>query len=110
MRGHHGNIQCSFCLSRLPPSKIICKAGAAFALIGLLACNLPAYTQSLDLQEKCASQARNMFAQMEKDDKAEFEPVLKTMASDYQSHYNTKLNCCLILIERQDITKATKGG
>jgi hypothetical protein len=75
--------------------------GIAFAL-AVIACSATvARSQSLDLQEKCASQARKAFQELENEDDPSSEgwQVLgeQQHSGTYQSHYNTKLNRCLML-------------
>jgi len=64
-------------------------------------CNTPSHTQSLDLQATCAAQAKKAFlewdAESKKSELFNMEPL--ELSNDYQSHYNTKLKKCLILIE-----------
>jgi hypothetical protein len=58
-----------------------------------------ANAQPLDLQATCAAQARKAFNKFEpewKNDPA--NKAFKTLSTDYQSHYNTKLKKCLMLI------------
>ncbi len=89
-------------------------ATAVFAL-GVIACTTLAHSQPLDLQEKCASQARKTFEELEiEKDKtqAEINELLggKPAGSTYQSHYNTKLKRCLVLIERSNNYPVEKMG
>jgi hypothetical protein len=87
---------------------IVKRAGEArfvssvFAMIVTVMCTTSARSQSLDLQEKCASQARKTFEELQNEDKANQSPLLEpgAVVGDYQSHYNTKLNRCLLLITR----------
>ena len=61
-----------------------------------------AYAQPLDLQATCAAQARKAFNEWEREWKNDPEvkagKTWKTFSTDYQSHYNTKLKKCLMLI------------
>ena len=71
---------------------------AFVALIGLAS---SADSQSLDLQATCSSQARRAFQEYSAEDKIESAKFgMYTMSIDYQSHYNTKINRCLILTEK----------
>ena len=56
-----------------------------------------AYAQPLDLQATCAAQARKAFHEFEREWKTD-PKAFKTLSTDYQSHYNTKLKKCLMLI------------
>ncbi|MFL6796280.1 MAG: hypothetical protein ACJ8F3_02590 [Xanthobacteraceae bacterium] len=72
----------------------------AVAAIAFIACSTFVYAQSLDQQERCAQQASRAFQQIDTEAKATnkrmgFSPV----SNDYQSHYNTKIGKCLILVE-----------
>ena len=68
--------------------------------VALFAGIVQAQSQALDNQELCAVQARRTFQQYEKDSNtgplADFG---QTISSDSQSHFNTKLKKCFILIE-----------
>ena len=58
-----------------------------------------AYAQPLDLQATCAAQARKAFNKFEREWNT--DPAVKAFkppSTDYQSHYNTKLKKCLMLI------------
>jgi hypothetical protein len=75
-----------------------------FAIISVLACSTLAHSQPLDLQEKCAEQAKKVFRQSYSGSKVEMEKETygqKTISSDFRSRYNTKINKCLMLIEEQ---------
>jgi len=59
-----------------------------------------AHSQSLDFQATCAAQSRKAFQEYE----YEFTngpggKHFRTISSNYQSHYNTKLKKCMALIE-----------
>ena len=74
-------------------------------VVVLVASVIPARSQTLDDQERCASQARNTFQQWEKDIKTgPFGGAASIISSDYESHYNTKLKKCLMLMETQTST------
>ena len=84
-------------------------ATTVFTLICTIACANVARSQSLDLQERCASQARKAFQELENDFKTESaDKTLGTVhgTNNYQSHYNTKLKRCLMLINRSDYFSA----
>jgi uncharacterized protein YijF (DUF1287 family) len=87
-------------------------ATTVFTLICTIACANVARSQSLDLQERCASQARKAFEELENDYKAKGDDSLKTVtgAPNYQSHYNTKLKRCLMLITRYEHYSAVGTG
>ena len=76
---------------------------AVFVTMGLVACGTIARSQSLDVQERCASQARKAFQELEEVNRAEYSQstLIRKGVSDYQSHYNTKLDRCLMLIHRR---------
>jgi hypothetical protein len=68
------------------------------ALIGILS---SAHSQTLDLQATCSAQARRAFQEYSAEHKiasAKFGESI--MGIDYQNHYNTKINRCLILTEK----------
>jgi hypothetical protein len=64
----------------------------------IISCTTLAHSQSLDFQAMCATQSRKVFQEYENEFKAGAGKMY-TVSSDYQSHYNTKLNKCLLLIE-----------
>lgn len=71
--------------------------------MGLVADATIARSQTLDVQEQCASQARKAFQELENENRAEHKQSTLTQrgVSDYQSHYHTKLDRCLMLIQRR---------
>ena len=71
------------------------RLGCGLLCLLLIASNASA--QSLEQQAICAKQAKIAFQQYE-DDNKKLSPNLE-QHSEYQSHYNTKLNKCLIDIE-----------
>ena len=72
---------------------------AALMLSGEL--TYPAHSQTLDLQATCSAQARRTFLEYSAEDKAESAKLgMSTLSIDYQSHYNTKINRCLILTDK----------
>jgi hypothetical protein len=82
-------------------SKII----VLFVIMGFVACGTVARSQSLDVQERCASEARKAFHELEDENKAKYNEstLVDKGASDYQSHYNKKLDRCLMLINRRSV-------
>ena len=75
------------------------------AVFSQLGWGTAAYSQSLDLQERCASNARKTFQELEDESRAKYDPstLVQKAVSNYQSHYNTRLNRCLILIHRLSV-------
>jgi len=73
--------------------------------MGFVACGTMAGAQSLDLQERCASEARKAFRQLEDENrvKSNQSTLIQKGVSDYQSHYNTKMDRCLMLINRRSV-------
>jgi hypothetical protein len=73
----------------------------ASVVIVTLIFTVSAYAQSLDLQATCAAQARKAFYEWDAELKKSELPDMKALelSNDYQSHYNTKLKKCLILVE-----------
>jgi hypothetical protein len=78
---------------------------ALLVMIGVVASATAARAQSLGIQEQCASQARKTFQELEDENKARYNQstLVHDGASDYQSHYNRKLDRCLILIRRRSV-------
>jgi hypothetical protein len=75
---------------------------AAFILmmVGVRTAN----AQSLDQQERCASQAKRSFQERQASDLAEQKQVGgNRISADYQSHYDTKIGKCLMLVETNDM-------
>jgi hypothetical protein len=76
-------------------------------LVILLNCsNGELLAQSLQEQSICAAQARKTF----QEDSAEWDRQnkqmnigIQTMSIDYESHYNPKINRCLILVTRMSV-------
>jgi hypothetical protein len=79
------------------------KTAAVLLTMGFVACGTIARAQSLGVQEQCASQARKAFQDLEDENRAEYKQSTLTQrgASGYQSHYNTKLDRCLMLVHRR---------
>jgi hypothetical protein len=72
----------------------------AFASVVTISCALSANAQSLDQQERCAQQARRAFQELNTENRTEGQRFRMTvMSADYQSHYNTRLGKCLMLVE-----------
>jgi hypothetical protein len=70
------------------------------ALMVIISCTTLARSQSLDFQAMCATQSRKAFQEYENEWKTGVGAnMYRTIGSDYQSHYNTKLKKCLLLIE-----------
>jgi hypothetical protein len=66
----------------------------------IISCTTLARSQSLDFQAMCATQSRKTFQEYENEFKTGSSGnMYRTVSSDYQSHYNTKLKKCLLLIE-----------
>jgi hypothetical protein len=72
------------------------------AIFGIIACNMSAQSQPIDLQAKCAVQGKQAFDEWE----SEFARgattaglTYKTISRDYQSHYNSKLKKCFVLVQ-----------
>jgi hypothetical protein len=82
-------------------SKII----ALFVIMGFVACGTMARAETLDVQERCASKARKAFQELEDENKARYNQSTLTheAVSDYQNHYNRKLDRCLMLINRRSV-------
>jgi len=64
-----------------------------------------AHAGSLDLQERCKSDASRTFQELEDENNAKYDPssMVRKNASDHQNHYNTKLNRCLLLVQRRTV-------
>lgn len=79
------------------------KAATVLLAISLSAYGTVAHSQSLAVQQQCAAQARKAFQELEKENRAEFNPSTSVNRGigDYQSHYNPKLDRCLMLIQRR---------
>jgi VanZ family protein len=80
---------------------------AALAVV-LLASPIPARSQPPDDQERCAAQARKAFQEWENLSKK--VPLVETLSSDYESHYNTKIRKCLIVISGMSTLASGKGS
>jgi hypothetical protein len=77
-------------------------ASVIFASIAILTSGTLARSQSIDLQGKCASQARIAYQESEREDREQSTKLgaLFMGSSAYQSHYDTKLQKCLMLIDQ----------
>jgi hypothetical protein len=74
--------------------------GAWVVFVGIVSCATLAHSQTLDFQAMCATQARKAFQEWEIERTESAKKFGSTVvSSDYQSHYNTKLKKCLILIQ-----------
>ena len=65
-----------------------------------------AHAQTLDQQERCATQAKRSFQDIAARDLAEQKQLggmSRRISADYQSHYNTKIGKCLMLVETTDM-------
>jgi hypothetical protein len=75
----------------------------ALSVVLLIVCVMSSLAQSLDQQERCAQQARRAFQEVDTQDRAEIRRLGNArLSGDYQSHYNTKLGKCLMLVETED--------
>src|SRR5215813_12365702 len=73
--------------------------GRLSVVVATLIFTVSANAQPLDLQATCAAQARKAFNEFEREWKNDpAGKAFKTLSTDYQSHYNTKLKKCLMLI------------
>jgi hypothetical protein len=64
-----------------------------------------AHAGSLDLQERCKSDASRTFQELEDENNAKYDPstLVRRPVSDHQNHYNAKLDRCLLLIQRRAV-------
>jgi hypothetical protein len=81
---------------------VMSKGAAFFVMIAFAVCATPAHSQSLDLQERCAAEAGNTFRQLQDENDAKYNPstLIQKSVDNFQSHYNARLNRCLLLINR----------
>jgi hypothetical protein len=65
------------------------KVTTVLVTMGLVAYGTVARSQTLDVQEQCASQARKAFQDLENENRAEYRQstLIQKGVSDYQSHY-----------------------
>jgi hypothetical protein len=78
----------------------------ATALVGLFIASA-AHAQTLDQQERCAMEAKRSFQEIEAKDLAQGKAVgVSQIESNYQSHYNTKMGKCLMLVEKSSMLGA----
>lgn len=77
-------------------------AGLIVSSIAILTSGTLARSQSIDLQQKCASQARIAYQESELENREQSTKLgaLSTSSSAYHSHYNTRLQKCLMLIDQ----------
>jgi len=73
------------------------RAAVCMTIIITAASSATAWGQSLKAQVVCAEQAERAYQAYKN---AAFVPGFKFGSGDYQSHFNTKLNKCLILINQ----------
>jgi hypothetical protein len=80
-------------------------ASVIFASIAISTNGTAARSQSIDLQEKCAAQAKIAYQQSKLDEQERSTKLgaLATGSSGYQSHYNTKLQKCLMLVNQSQV-------
>src|SRR5262249_27142004 len=85
------------------------RALGCLIVLGLLTCSTAARTQSLDVQERCAAAARKTFQELEEENKAKYDQstLIQKGVSGYQSHYNNKLDRCLLLLSRRSVLPLT---
>ncbi len=88
------------------------RSGFAALAVVLLASTIPARLQTPDDQERCAAQARKAFQEWENVSKnvSKKVPLVETLSSDYESHYNTKIRKCLIVISGMSTLASGKGS
>jgi hypothetical protein len=81
-------------------NKPIMRTTVAMVIFCAVAGSTSAQSQSLDLQATCAAQAKKSFYEAEAEWKSDpYSKGFTTLSNDYQSHYNTKLKKCLMLVE-----------
>jgi hypothetical protein len=86
-------------------SRVIC-------LVALIGANSVVRAQTLDQQERCASSARKTFNEVQAEDNTEARKpnrTIRVFSSDYESHYNTKLNRCLVLVKKVLFVESKTG-
>jgi hypothetical protein len=76
-----------------------------FALMAIPASVTLAHAQPLDLQERGATLARKAFEELDNEAKTNQSKLLGEIISgaDYKSHYNAKLEKCMMLITRSEV-------
>ena len=76
--------------------------GRGLWAVMLVSVNFGLHAQTLDQQEKCVSLARKAFNEDEAKNKAflSYHPEIDVLSSNYQGHYNPKLDRCLMLVTR----------
>jgi hypothetical protein len=65
----------------------------------VIASSVMAWGQSLQEQDMCAKQARSTFQEDWQNPNEKLPANVTTVSQSYQSHFNTKLKKCLVLIE-----------
>jgi hypothetical protein len=86
-------------------------AGVIFASMGVLTSGT--LSQSIDVQEKCASQAQISYRESERESREHSKRLGAFFpgSSAYRSHYNTKLQRCLMLVDQaQTLGDQTSAG
>lgn len=79
---------------------------AVFASMAIIVCSSAlARSQSLDVQERCASLARTTFEELEREAKANQSKLLgeNSSGASYQSHYNVKLHRCFMFVSKSEV-------
>lgn len=76
----------------------------ASTFVAFMACEMSAARSqsSLDQQAQCAALAKKSFEEFESEAKANAEKLLgeRILGADYQSHYNSRLEKCFMLINQ----------
>ena len=86
------------------------RANLVLALSAVMVCSPVTRSQPLEHQAMCAAGAEKAFRQYFNEDKVESEKLgMKTISHDYQSHYNTKIQKCLILTEKTYVFGSLTG-
>jgi hypothetical protein len=84
------------------------RAWVVFAVI--VSCATLVHSQTLDFQAMCATQAQKAFQEWEIERTKSKLRISKDISTDYQSHYNTKLKKCFILIETNGLMPGLEEG
>ncbi len=82
------------------------RASAILSVVIVVACAPTAHSQSLPQQGQCAVQAKTAYQEFEAEWKQGGEIELVT--SNYESHYNAKLQKCLMLLSMTNFSKRTQ--
>ena len=82
---------------------------AIFLAIAFVACGPRAHAQTLEVQERCATAAGKAFQQLEGENDAKYDAstLIRKGVARFQSHYNTRLDRCLLLISRVEVLPLT---